>query len=369
MQPRLPAYAELHCLSNFSFLRGASHPYELVEKAHELGYRALAITDECSVAGVVRAHEAIKKLPPDTAPKLIIGSEIQLEDGLKLVLLAADREGYGNLCSLITLGRRRADKGSYRLARQDLAAGLPGCLVLLVPGTVPNLEQARFVAGCFPGRAWIAVELLCGPNDRRWLVRLQQLSKQSELPLVAAGDVHMHVRSRRPLHDVLTAIRLGLSVSQAGHALHPNSERHLRKRTRLARLYTSELLAETTAIVARCDFSLDSLRYEYPDEIVPTGHTPTSYLRELTEKGLRWRFPQGVTEKVRGQVERELVLIRDLKYEPFFLTVYDVVEFAKSRDILYQGRGSAANSIVCYALGITAAGPDRLNMLSERFIS
>jgi error-prone DNA polymerase len=365
MQPRLPAYAELHCLSNFSFLRGASHPAELVEQAHKLGYRALAITDECSVAGVVRAYEAAKKL----SLPLIIGSEIRLDDGLKLVLLAANRDGYGNLCSLITIGRGRADKGSYRLTRQDLAGGLPGCLVLLVPGATLDSEQARFVAGCFPERAWIAAELLCGSNDRRWLARLRQLSKQSGLPLVAAGDVHMHVRSRRPLQDVLTAIRLGVPVSQAGNALHPNAERHLRKRTRLARLYPPELLAETTAIAARCNFLLDSLKYEYPDEIVPAGQTPTTYLRELTEKGLDRQFPQGVPAPVRKQVENELALIQELRYEPFFLTVYDVVQFARSQGILCQGRGSAANSIVCYALGITAAGPDRLNMLFERFIS
>ena len=370
MQPSLPAYAELHCLSNFSFLRGASHPGELVEKAHELGYRALAITDECSMAGVVRAHEAVKKLPPDTPlKKLIIGSEIRLDDGLKLVLLATHREGYGNLCSLITRGRTRGDKGSYHLARDDLHGGLPGCLALLVPGIKPDAGQARFVAECFPHRAWIAVELFCGPNDKSQLARLRELGRNSGLPLVAAGDVHMHKRSHRPLQDVLTAIRLGIPVAQAGHALYPNAERHLRHPLRLARLYPPELLAESLEIAARCDFSLDSLRYEYPEEIVPAGHTPTTYLRELTEKGLRRHFPQGVTEKIHNQVEAELTLIQELGYEPFFLTVHDVVEFAKSRDILCQGRGSAANSLVCYALGITAAGPERLNMLFERFIS
>jgi error-prone DNA polymerase len=369
MQPLLPAYAELHCLSNFSFLRGASHPRELVEKAYELGYEALAITDECSVAGVVRAYEAVKKLPQDASLKLIIGSEFRLDDGLKLVLLAANREGYGNLCSLITLGRRRADKGSYLLTRQDLAGGLPGCLVLLVPGTTPDLEQTRFVAGCFPGRAWIAAELLCGPNDRRWLARLQDLGKQSGLPLVAAGDVHMHVRSRRPLQDVLTAIRIGVPVAQAGHALHPNGERHLRNPLRLERLYAPDLLAETISVAGRCNFSLSSLRYEYPDEIVPAGHTPTTYLRELTEQGLRARFPTGVQGKVRGRIENELALIGELRYEPFFLTVYDVVRFARSQNILCQGRGSAANSVVCYALGITEVNPERMDMLFERFLS
>jgi len=361
----LPAYAELHCLSNFSFLRGASHPRELVERARELGYRALAITDECSVAGLVRAHEAAKGSPV----RLIAGSEIQLEDGPKLVLLAADREGYGNLCALITRGRMRADKGAYRLTRDDLAGGLPGCLALLVPGAQRELEQARFAAECFPRRAWIAAGLFCGPSDGARLAQLQALGRASGLPLVAAGDVHMHRRSRRPLQDVLTAIRLGVPVRQAAGALHPNAERHLRHPLRLARLYPPELLAESLAIAARCEFSLDSLRYEYPDEIVPAGHTSTSWLRQLTETGLARRFPAGVTAAVRGQVEKELALIAEMGYEPFFLTVHDVVEFAKSRDILCQGRGSAANSIVCYALGITAAGPDRLNMLFERFIS
>jgi error-prone DNA polymerase len=361
----LPEYAELHCLSNFTFLRGASHPEELVERAHAIGYRALAITDECSVAGIVRAREAAKAFPI----RLIVGSEIRLEDGLKLVLLAASREGYGSLCSLITRGRMRTNKGSYRLTRDDLSGGLPGCLALLVPGAQPDHDQARFMAARFPCRAWIAVGLFCGPNDKSRLAQLRDLGKRSGLPLVAAGDVHMHVRSRRPLQDVLTAIRLGIPVRQAGTALHPNAERHLRRPLRLARLYPPELLAESAAIAARCDFSLDSLRYEYPAEIVPAGHTPATWLRELTERGLARRFPQGVTMEIRGQVEKELALIRELAYEPFFLTVHDVVEFAKSRGILCQGRGSAANSLVCYALGITAAGPERLSMLFERFIS
>ena len=365
MPPPSPAYAELHCLSNFSFLRGASHPEELVKRAHEAKYRALAITDECSVAGVVRAHEAAKEFPI----QLIVGSEIRLEDGLRLVLLAADREGYGNLCALITRGRTRGDKGSYRLTRGDLTGGLPGCLALLVPGEEPELGQACFVAECFPRRAWIAAGLFCGPNDKARLARLYELGESSGLPLIAAGDVHMHVRSRRYLQDVLTAIRLGVPVREAGYALHPNTERHLRSLLRLARLYPPELLAESVAVAARCHFSLDSLRYEYPDEVAPAGHTPATYLRELTEKGLARHFPQGVTEKTRNQVEKELALIRELEYEPFFLTVYDVVKFAKSQGILCQGRGSAANSLVCYALGITAVGPERLDMLFERFIS
>jgi error-prone DNA polymerase len=365
-----PAYAELHCLSNFSFLRGASHPQELVERAHELGYGALALTDECSVAGVVRAHEAMRKLPRDTSlRKLIIGTEIVLEDGLKLVLLATDREGYGRLCALITRGRLPASKGSYRLARADLDTGLPGCLALWVPGAQPHAGEARFVGERFESRSWMAVGLFNGPNDRARLGQLRELGRRSGLPLVAAGDVHMHVRSRRPLQDALTAIRLGVPVHEAGYALHPNAERHLRHPLRLERLYPRELLARTVEIAERCHFSLDSLRYEYPDEIVPPGMTPAVYLRELTGQGLRRRFPDGTPEKVLLQVEKELDLIRELRYEPFFLTVYDVVQFARSRDILCQGRGSAANSAVCYALGITEVDPTRQNLLFERFLS
>jgi len=361
----LPAYAELHCVSNFSFLRGASHPEELVDRAHALGYSALALTDECSLAGVVRAHGAAREcgLP------LIIGSEIQLAGGPRLVLLAADREGYGNLSELITRGRRRGIKGRYLLQAQDLEPGLPGCLVLLLPGAAPDAAQARWLAERFPGRAWIAVELLCGPNDRARLAALRALGAASALPLAAAGDVHMHVRSRRRLQDTLTAIRLGRPLAQCGQALYPNAERHLRLRLRLANLYPRELLEETLRIAARCSFSLDCLRYEYPEEIAPPGTTPAGHLRMLTEAGLARRFPAGVPDKVRALIEHELALIAELGYEPYFLTVHDIVRYARERGILCQGRGSAANSAVCYALGITEVDPARMSMLFERFVS
>ena len=361
----LPAYAELHCLSNFSFLRGASHPEELVARAHQLGYSALAITDECSFAGVVRAHGAAVEcgLP------LIIGSEIQLADGPKLVLLATEREGYGNLSELITCGRRRGLKGRYLLETEDLEQGLPGCLALLLPGALPDAAQARWLAERFDGRAWIAAELLCGPDDRARLAALRELGHACGLPLVATGDVHMHLRSRRRLQDTLTAIRLAKPVAQCGLALYPNAERHLRLRLRLANLYPRELLEETVRIAARCSFSLACLRYEYPEEIAPPGATPASYLRVLTEEGLARRFPAGVPEKVRVLIEHELALIAELGYEPYFLTVHDIVRFARERDILCQGRGSAANSAVCYALGITEVDPARMSMLFERFIS
>jgi error-prone DNA polymerase len=363
--PELPAYAELHCLSNFTFLRGASHPEELVGRARDLGYQALAITDECSVAGVVRAHVAARQC----GLKLIVGSEFRFDERLKLVLLAADREGYGHLCTLITRGRMRAAKGNYRLARSDLEQNLDGCLALLVPPDPLDAGQARFVAERFPGHSWIAAELLSGPNDRARLAALRELGAAAGLPLAAAGDVHMHLRSRRFLQDTVTAIRLSLPVHEAGQALHPNGERHLRLRVRLAQIYPPELLAETLRIAERCQPFLEKLRYEYPDEVIPDGHTPTSYLRELTEEGLLRRFPRGVAPRVRDLIERELQLIGELGYEHFFLTVHDIVQFARSQGILCQGRGSAANSAVCYCLGITEVDPARMEVLFERFIS
>ncbi|HEY6242058.1 MAG TPA: error-prone DNA polymerase [Burkholderiales bacterium] len=365
MYSLLPAYAELHCLSSFTFLRGASHPEELVKRAAVLGYRALALTDECTLAGAVRAHVAAK----DVGLPLVIGSEIRLQDGPRLVLLATNRESYGNLSDLITRGRRRTKKGSYSLCWDDLDGGLPDCLVLLVPDEKHGAEHARIVVERFAGRAWIAAELLQGPDDRARLAGLRELGKAYGLPLVAAGDVHMHVRSRRPLQDTLTAIRLRTTVRTCGHALYPNAERHLRLLSRLARICPPEFLEETVRVAERCRFSLEELRYEYPEELVPAGETPSSWLRKLTEKGLAWRFPSGIPDEIRKLIEHELTLIAELKYEPFFLTVYDVVEFARAKKILCQGRGSAANSAVCYALGITEIDPARMNGLFERFIS
>jgi DNA polymerase III alpha subunit/intein/homing endonuclease len=339
-------------------------------RAQELGYAALAITDECSLAGVVRAHVEAKKqrLP------LIIGSEFRLDDGLRFLLLATDRAGYGNLAALITRGRRNAVKGSYRLTRADLAAGVAGCIALWLPGRSPEGEEARWLAARFPGALWIAGERLLDADDATRCEKLVAIAAATGRPLVAAGDVHMHRRERRALQDTLTAIRRKTSVAQAGYALYPNGERHLRPLATLQRLYPATWLAETLGIAERCRFSLDELRYEYPEEIVPAGQTPSSYLRQLTEDGFARRFPVQTTSvaaraKVRKLIEHELALIAEARYEAFFLTVYDVVEFARSQGILCQGRGSAANSAVCYCLGITAVDPSRMEMLFERFIS
>ncbi len=369
----LPAYAELHCLSNFSFLRGASHPEELVERAHALGYAALALTDECSVAGIVRAHLAAR----EADLKFVIGSEFTLADGLKLALYATDRTTYGDLAQLITRGRRNATKGSYALTRDDVVALAPRCLALWLPSAAHGRLQdpwpttdARWFADAFPGRAWIAVELLARSGDRARLARLQALSQETGLPLVAAGDVHMHARARRALQDTLTAIRVRTPLAECGYALFPNGERHLRSRARLATLYPRELTDATLDLVERCAFSLDELRYEYPEELVPAGATPASHLRELVEAGLRRRYADApVKSDVRDLIDHELALIAELSYEPYFLTVHDIVAFARSKDILCQGRGSAANSAVCYALGITEVDPSRMSVLFERFLS
>jgi error-prone DNA polymerase len=371
----LPAYAELHSRSNFSFLHGASHPEELVERACALGYTALAITDECSLAGIVRAHLAAR----DAGLPLLVGSEIRIDGGPTVVLLATDRVSYGNLCQLLTQGRRQAAKGTYRLDRADVAGGAAGLLALWVPPELPPraglppeprcIDEGEWVAATFPGRAWLAVELFARAGDRARLVHAAALAQHCGLPQVAAGDVRMHVRARRALQDTLTAIRLGTPLAECGFALFPNGERHLRSRARLASIYPPELLAETLAVAARCRFSLDELRYEYPEEIVPAGATPASHLRSLVEQGLQRRYPQGVPAGVHALVEHELALIAELRYEPYFLTVHDIVAYARRQGILCQGRGSAANSAVCYALGVTEVDPARSSMLFERFIS
>jgi len=363
-------YVELHTLSYFSFLRGASQPEELIAQAKRLNYCGLALTDECSLAGVVRAHVAAKQhgLP------LIIGTELTCIDELKLVVLATDRASYGAMSRLISRARRAEPKGRYSLKRTDLEDALDGCLIIWLPradraSSQRQEEDGRWLRERFPGRLWIGVELLTGGFDMRRLELLEALGKALELPRVAAGDVHMHRRSRRALQDVLTAIRLGKPLQAAGYAVFPNGERCLRPLQRLRELYPAPLLSQTLEIAERCTFKLDELRYEYPEEIVPAGATPTSHLRELTERGCAERWPAGVPRAVRENIEHELRLIAELKFEPFFLTVHDVVREARSRGILCQGRGSAANSTVCYCLGITEVDPSRMAMLFERFIS
>ncbi len=372
----LPAYAELRCVSNFTFLRGASRPEELVERAKALGYSALAMTDECSMAGVVRAHVAAKEV----GLPLLLGSQFTLEPqaasepACTLVVLAQNLNGYGNLCAFITRLRRASEKGTYRATMEDFTGNaLVDCMVLLCPERAASdggLERlGRWALKEFTGRCWVGVEQVRQLDDELWLHRMRELSTLTALPLVAVGDVHMHVRSRKPLQDVLTATRIGKPLSECGHALQRGAERHLRSRVRLAQTFPSELLAETLRVAERCSFSLDELRYQYPDEVVPAGHTAASYLRQVTYEGAGRRWSGGIPSKVHEQIEHELELICELKYEPYFLTVYDIVAFARSRHILCQGRGSAANSVVCYCLGVTEVDPARMSVLFERFIS
>ena len=363
----LPDYAELHCLSPFSFQRGASRAKELFERARDVGYKALAITDECTMAGIVRALEASREF----GVPLIVGSEAQLEDGPKAVFLAADLAGYQTLCQWITVARRRAPKGRYALRRADLheMPPPPGLLALWVPGFEPDETEGAWLRDRFPDRLWIAVELHREATDALRLDALRAVGARLGVPLVAAGDVHMHVRRRRMLQDVLTAVRHRTTVAQAGWRLFQNGERHLRSRQALAAIYPPDLLAETLRVAARCTFSLEELRYTYPHELVPHGHTATTWLRHLTEEGIRWRWPNGVDARTREIIEHELALIGELRYESYFLTVADIVRFARSKGILCQGRGSAANSAVCFALGVTSIDPSRMQLLFERFLS
>ncbi|RST52043.1 error-prone DNA polymerase [Variovorax sp. DXTD-1] len=395
--PTLPDYAELHCLTNFSFQRGASTPEEMVERAYQLGYTALAITDECSVAGIVRALICLRDLPakleeherdhPEEPPlprnpgfRLLFGSEFRFER-FRLVVIANDTEGWGNLCEFITAARNtELPKGEYRVRWDESdVASLQHCQVLFVPHRAPggamdvaSLHEDLLAAKALYGESlWLAVEMLNELDDDLWFVTLMQAGEHTGVPLVAAGDVHMHARSAKPLHDVLTAVREGRAVAECGFALQSNAERHLRQRVRLAELYLPEMLSNTLVVAERCRFDPNVIRetYKYPLETVGNHETPVQTLVRKTWEGAAVRFPEGIPDKVREQVEKELALIVELKYEMFFLTVEDIVRFARSQHILCQGRGSSANSVVCYCLGITAVNPEKGHLLFERFLS
>ena len=374
-----PTYAELHCRSNFSFGIGASQPEELVQRAHALGYAALAITDECTVSGVVRAHTEAKKL----GLKLLPGAEFVVPcpglaagavSSFTLIALPHDLQAWGDLCEFITQARRSAPKGRYRVAWPDPDwVRLRGCEVLLSLPIAISLEAACSITtsarGLFGINLWLTVTQWLLADDVLQLHRLEQIARRTGVPLVAAGAVLMHVRSRKPLQDVLSAVRLGQPVAACGFALQANAEAHLRAPARLAHIYPPQLLANTLAVAARCRFSLDELRYQYPLEAVLPGQTPAQTLRQFTFEGALTRYPQGLPEAVHTQLMHELALITELKYEMYFLTVHDIVAFARRQGILCQGRGSAANSAVCYCLGVTEVDPARSSVLFERFIS
>jgi error-prone DNA polymerase len=363
----LPRYAELRCKTNFSFLCGASHPAELVQRAAELGYAALAITDLNSLAGVVRAHTAAK----ESGFKLLIGAEITPADAPAVLLYAADLHAYGRLSRLITRGRRAAEKGECQLSFADVAEHAAGLFAAVIPPDAEELERLEQYRDVFTERCYLAAALHLGPNDATELERLAELARRLRLPLVATNDVHYHDPARRPLHDIVTAIRHGITVARLGARRFANAERHLKTPAQMARLFAArpEALAHGLDIALRCTFTLDELRYHYPEELCPPGQTPAQHLARLTWEGAHARYPAGLPAKVSQLLEHELALIAELRYESYFLTVWDIVEFARARGILCQGRGSAANSAVCYCLGITSVDPDRSDVLFERFIS
>ena len=409
-----PAYAELLALSNYSFLQGGSHPEELIERAQVLGYSAIAVSDECSLAGVVRAHVRAKQ----RGMPLIIGSQCRMDpdqatildqaasskgeaklshrSGLdlgqnsanlanldnsdRLLLLAMNRQGYAHLSQAISQARQQASKGSYRWTKAQWKDGLPGCLAVWIPAVGLNHHEAndqrstcplalKDLVDCFGERLYIGAVCHARGWDQAWIQQLQRWSHYTGINITACGDVRFHRRSRRALTDVLHAIARGISVAELGTNALPNAEAHLRSRHLLAQHYPAAWLQASVEIAIRCDFSLDSLRYEYPREIVPEGHCPHSYLSMLCEHGMTQRYPMGVPPSVRKQIEHELALIEELRYEAYFLTVADIVQFARARGILCQGRGSAANSAVCYVLGVTEVDPARMSVLFERFIS
>ncbi|HEY3910329.1 MAG TPA: error-prone DNA polymerase [Stellaceae bacterium] len=436
-----PAYAELQVTTNFSFLRGAAHPAELVLTAAALGHGAIAITDCNSLAGVVRAHQAAK----EAGLRLVVGCRLALGDGPGLLAFPQDRAAYGRLTRLLTLGKRRARKGECRLDYADVAAHGEGQIIVVLPPAEPRPsgEFADFtahVAADFAGCAYLAAQHLYRGDDAHRIAGLAALAEALGLPLVATNDVLYHLPERRPLQDVLTCIREGCTIAEAGFRLAANAERHLKSPQEMARLFRGheDAVARSLEIVRRCRFSLDELRYEYPDETTADGRTPQQRLAELTWEGAKERFhcsvtlaeessgksarkqkgglhqrpacfetrqgallsmrqagdgiekephpeepaqrasrrtpdagpaDSGIPDKVRQLIARELALIERLDYARYFLTVHDIVRFARERGILCQGRGSAANSAVCYCLGITAVDPARIDVLFERFIS
>ncbi|NVJ58638.1 MAG: error-prone DNA polymerase [Vibrionaceae bacterium] len=360
-------YAELFCQTNFSFLSGASHAEELILQADFLRYHSLAITDECSVAGVVRAYTAMNQ--HQLAIKLIIGSMFWLNQECQVVLLCPNREAYAELCRIITNARRRSEKGQYQLSEWDLMS-VKHCLLLWLPSDKPSDRKwGQWLAQHHNHRLWLGVQRHLDAKDKAYLQHCERLAQELSLPITACGGVLMHTATRLPLQHVLSAIKHGNSVDHMGADLLTNTERTLRSKDKLAKLFKPEWLDESVRIAERCQFCLSELKYEYPSELVPDGETPMSYLRKLVEKGKAIRFPEGTTAQIEETINKELQLIEELNYPFYFLTIHDIVMFAKRNRILYQGRGSAANSVVCYCLEITAVDPRQISVLFERFIS
>ncbi len=362
----------LFCRSNFSFLTGASHPEELVNTASVLGYETIAITDECSLAGIVKAHVQAKI----DQIKLIVGTYLVLGEHCRLLVYAPNKAAYAELSGLISLARRRSPKGEYHLELNDLQFRLKKCLIVWLVKTGVSCEEknnnlwlAKKLVQVFKQRMWLGVSHSFLPGEQAAFAELLSLSRRLAIPLIASDCVIMHAQDRQPLQDTLTAIRLGCTVQQLGNRAQSNAESYIKPLAELNHRYPEELLRNAEEFAQQFQFSLDELRYQYPRELVPEGITPIQYLRSLTEVGINTRWPQGASRKVRAIIDYELELIEQLHYEYYFLTVNDIVSFAKKNNILCQGRGSAANSVVCYCLGITEVSPELINVLFERFIS
>ena len=366
------AYAELQAVSNFSFLNGASHPGELVAGAKALGLAAIALTDRNTLAGVVRAHVEAKR--QDVAMRFIVGARLDFLDAASVLVYPTDRAAYGRLAQLLTDGKRRATKGECHLSLAELFAYGEGQRLIAVPPDEPDAafaQQLKELGRRFPGAVTLAASHLYRGDDRKRIARLGQLADAAATPLIATNDVLYHAPERRALQDMLTCIREGCTIAEAGFRLEANAERHLKPAEEMARLFRDrpDAVARTLELVRDCRFSLDELKYEYPAEPVPANRTPQQQLAHLVEEHLPERFADGVSPKVRAQIEKEMALIEERNYAPYFLTVYDIVKFAKEKEILCQGRGSAANSVVCFILGITAVNPNKVDLLFERFVS
>lgn len=360
-------YSELFCQSNYSFLEGASHAEELVLQADFLRYKALAVTDECSVAGIVKVHSAIKQ--HKLSLKQIVGSMFWLNEECQIVLLCPNRKAYAELCRIITNARRRSSKGHYQLSEWDIMSA-KHCFILWLPQQKnEDAHWGQWLSQHHSGRLWIGLQRHLKQTDQQYTDYCVELSQHHQLPITACGGVLMHNANRLPLQHSLTAIKYQRPITEVGSHLLANAERCLRSINKISHIFKAEWLEESNRISGLCEFDLDSLRYEYPSELIPQGETPMSYLRMLVEKGKRVRFPQGVPNDIQQIIEKELRLIDELDYPFFFLTIHDIVMFAKSQGILYQGRGSAANSVVCYCLEITSVDPRQISVLFERFIS
>ncbi len=371
MTARDPAYAELQVTTNFSFLRGGSHPDELVRTAKALGLAAIAVTDRNSFAGVVRAHVAAK----EHDMRLIVGVRLDLQDAPSLLAYPTDRAAYGRLSRLLTHGKRRADKGECELYFDDVCDHAEGQVFVLLPPETWEQDalaaETRDIAHRLQAPLYLAAHYCYRGDDRRRIARLAAVAEAAGVKLLATNDVHYHDPDRRPLQDVVTCIREGCSIADAGYRLAANAERYLKPPAEMARLFAGheDAVARTREIAEACTFSLDELRYNYPDEPVPAGKTPQQHLEDITWRGAASRYPDGVPPKVEAVLKKELALIAELRYAPYFLTVYDIVHWARGQNILCQGRGSAANSAVCYCLYITSVDPIEIDLLFERFIS